>query len=280
MKGVICWLWIGLLLLSAVSCSSQRQDATAKNLLRQPESAVRDDAGKRWLVSCKENGSIVAIYDDGFSKIWAKGSHSVRGLLIKNGILYGAANEGVVGWKLTDAKRTVCFSHPRMVFLNDIAADNQGRLYVSDTQANLIFRVILADEKVDILAERGLDAPNGLWFDADANRLLLVSFRAPSSIDAVDLETGVVSVMQDTDLSELDGIICDASGAMLVSSWSTGAVYRVAPGDTSPPTTIATGLLAPADFCLSAKGILAIPEMNANRLRLVPHATSDPAEPQ
>jgi sugar lactone lactonase YvrE len=268
MNRLFCALLV-ILAMSTVSCSSSGSSNTdAKNLLKQPESAVRTPDDKGWLVSNKGDGKIILLPDTGKPSVWASDSKSIRGLTIVGSKLYGATDDGIAVWNLSDHKLLSIIRQERMQFLNDIVADNEGNIYASDTSANIIFKMAVTDGKVSVFAEEGIDSPNGMI--CDGNRLLLVSFRAHSPIQAIDLRSGKVSTVRETALNELDGFTVENSGKWLISSWVTGKVYRIDPMSKEDPEEIAGKLLGPADIALNATGTkLAIPEMNADRVKIV-----------
>lgn len=270
-------LWSSVLLfwlsVSAVSCSPRQNPAG--NLLRSPESVVYDATGHRYFVSNKGNGAIIAIDEQGKMTTWKQDSKSIRGLVLLDGVLYAAADEGVLGWNLTTGQRVLTAHHNKMSFLNDLVADGQGNLYASDSNCDRIFKVNLKTGKVAVAVEHGLRAPNGMVLDALHHRLLVVSFCGHSPVQAIDLATDALSTVAETHLDQLDGLALDANGNLYCSSWATGTIYCLSGGDFGAlPTKIVGGLTSPADFLLRGDGSFAVPEMNANRLKQIPAPAS------
>jgi sugar lactone lactonase YvrE len=159
-------------------------------------------------------------------------------------------------------------------FLNDIASDVEGTLYITDTGIAIgpdgmirpgpdrIFKV--ADGMMEVLAEGAeLEGPNGIAWDAANGRLIVVSFAG----------TSLKTVSPDGEIGELgtgvgghDGVEILADGRVIVSSWEGGSVFVVGMSG-AENTVLVSGLDAPADIGLDrARNLVAIPLFNQNRV--------------
>lgn len=158
---------------------------------------------------------------------------------------------------------------PASVFLNDVACDAAGNVYVSDSfptrpgKRTVIWR--LADGKVEPwLDDPGFSRVNGLFVHGDE---LLVGNTADGTLRAVELATRRSRTIASIGAGVVDGIRVDGAGNYVVSHWE-GPTYRI-----TPPGVI-TEILDPsarglnvADFELVAEeGMLIVPTFGGNRV--------------
>lgn len=208
-----------------------------------PESVLPDPARGIAYVSSMDgeptakdgNGFISKISLDGkmLDLRWATGFDAPKGMALIKDRLYVADID-----KLTEidiATGTTIAKHEAQgaKFLNDIAADSEGRVYVSDMGSNTIWR--LADGRFELWVEdAALNAPNGLT--VREGKLIVASFGNPGK----DGETGVLGSLVEVSLADkfirdldgdpigaLDGLESLTDNAYLVSDWIKGALYRV-----------------------------------------------------
>jgi DNA-binding beta-propeller fold protein YncE len=68
---------------------------------------------------------------------------------------------------------------PESAFLNDVASDNYGNIYVSDTGTNTIYKLdtnLKNNASLQVwLQSPELNSPNGLYVDNNKNKLIVVS---------------------------------------------------------------------------------------------------------
>ena len=120
--------------------------------------------------------------------------------------------------------------------LNDIAIDSEGRLYVSDSGAGVIYR--LADGEVEAWASGDeISRPNGLHVDGDR---LIVGNNGDSSLKSVDLADGTIRTIARLGPGVIDGIEMDGDGNYLVSLVE-GKLYRISPSGKLTKLVDATG---------------------------------------
>lgn len=212
--------------------------------LERPESALPDRADGIAYVSSM-GGEPTAKDGDGFiSKIsldgkmvalrWATGLDAPKGMALVRDRLYVADIDKLVAIDTGTGKIAATYAAKDAKFLNDVAADGEGRVYVSDMGANTLWR--LADGRFEPwLEDAVLDAPNGLAVRGGA--LIVASFgmtgedgktRAPGRLLEVSIENkSVRDLGAGGARGNLDGLVDLGGGALLVSDWVAGAVYRV-----------------------------------------------------
>jgi hypothetical protein len=169
---------------------------------------------------------------------------------------------------------------PGVVNLNDVTSDTSGNLYVTDVFGHAIVKVRISDQAYWTFAAEGILSPNGIFFDAENNRLLLCSYRQNSPIQAISLVDSTVSTVMSTSIDLCDGLTKDNFGNYYVTSWRTLAIYRIDDSFTEPPEWMYSNAGGPADISYNRRDdILAIPLMNTNSYDLVPiSATAIPRE--
>lgn len=198
-------------------------------------------------ISNAGNGQILSTTNLTTYMVFAEGLGSVRGLCIKNRILYAATAQGLAIYSLDTQQQLALVPVPGSVLLNDVVLDDAGNVYISDTQAHIIFRYSVADASVHPFVTNGILNPNGMAFDSKHNRILLVSYRENSPIQTLVLPEGEVKTLLQTNLGYLDGIGIDNNEAIYFSSWQTNIIYRIM-SLTSRPYPVYRNLNGPADF--------------------------------
>ena len=245
--------------------------AAPRKLYNNPESVVFDAHHNRYLVSNKGDGKIIQVAANGDKRVFNAERRSCRGLHIVGNRLYAACNAGLAVIDLQTGKTITVVAIPGRRFLNDVAADAAGDLYVTDTGANRIFRIRQRDHAVSTFAHKGISHPNGILFDARNKRFLVCSWEPHPCIWAVRLADGAVKTLIKPPFANLDGLAADAEGRIYVSSGATGKVYRYDAAFRKPPVVIARGHAAPADiFINKQKHVLVIPNFGSHTLSFVP----------
>ncbi len=257
MKRVII---LSLLLAALLSLAAQT--------LNRPESVTYDHKTKQYFVSNTGNGTILKSSDLKTYSILAKDLGSVRGLYIVGRTLFGASDKGLVLYNVDDGTHLKTVSVPGSVFLNDVTADKDGNVYITDHKAHKIFRYDSSKGTISTFISKGIQSPNGIIYDANKNRLLLVSLRPNSPIQAIALPSGELSTFKSTSTGNLDGFGKDKAGNLYWSSWQTSSIYRLKDQNSSPEQII-TNLSGPADFYVLQIGDsvkLVIPQMTASTI--------------
>lgn len=237
-----------------------------------PESVVYDQVNDRYLISNTNSGTIVQGDTLGNLSDFAENLFSPKGLVIVDTVVYVADGNIVTGFGLSSQDTVFNVSITGSSYLNDIAADDQGNLYISTDVNQKIYKVKLSDKSFSVLVDSGLIGPNGLLFDKSNNRLLVCSFSFTNdaAIQAISLPSGTVSLVKATTLATLDGITEDNEGNIYISSWGDSTVYKYNSDFTVGPEVVSSGHNGPADiFYDKVNYVLAIPNMMGNSVDFI-----------
>ncbi len=244
----------------------------SQNLLNLPESVVYDSQNGRYLVSNNGNGCIVQIDSIGTQSHYLLNVQAQGGLHIVDSVLYIVCGPyGVKGYDLITNENVFDIAIPGYPILNDITSDNNGNLYVSCPSQSTIYKINIATEQAWIFANQNMLYPNGIFFDEDNERLLLVSYRTNSPIQAIGLSDSTVTTVITTNKDGLDGLTRDAENNYYFSSWQTNRVYKINGNFTDPPELFSSHNDDPADIFFDIENnLLAVPLFYSSQIEFIP----------
>jgi sugar lactone lactonase YvrE len=271
-----------LIMASAAVAADAPSEVWKVEGLNTPESALADPehgviyvsniAGEA--VAKDGNGFISRVSIDGKVKDlqWATGLDAPKGLALVGDRLYAADIDQLVAIDTATGKVAKRYPAADAKFLNDVAADSSGRVYVSDMVTNRIW--MLDGDTFSVLVEdAALDNPNGL--KVDGNRLIVGSWgkmepdfstKVPGHLMTVDLATRKVAPLGDTaPVGNIDGVEPDGAGGWYLTDYVAGKLLHAGPdGKASEILQLKQGS-ADIGIVPSDKLIL-IPMMNDNAL--------------
>ena len=240
---------------------------------RVPESIVYDPAGKVFYVSNYDGYNQGTGGTQFISKVspagevlqlqWATGLSNPTGLAIRGDRLYAVERGGVAEIALSSGQVLQRLPLPQPRFPNDIALDEAGHIFVSDSGRHTVCR--WSDGQWEDWLQGGeIQAPNGLCI---TNGRLLAGCNGSHLLLSVDLATKAIQTLARFDAGVIDGIRPDGTGGWLVSIWE-GRLYRVS---SAGGLTRLLDKTAPsvhlADFeYVPASGLLVIPTFEGNRV--------------
>ena len=243
--------------------------AFGQNLLDGPESVVWDEANHRYLVGNYNDGNIIAVDTLGNQEYFVQVSANTVGLLIIGDTLFAATNyaglSGIAGYSLADASLLVWITVTGASLLNGLESDTSGHLVVTGYNTGTVYRIDRATGTATQI-HSGLTWPNGLAYDAENDRMLMLYTDAGTGyIGEIDVMTGTLTHIVASGMG--DGLDIDCRGYTYFSSWATDRVYRFDENFTFPPTVISKSHTDPADFSIRRdRDLMAVPNFNANRL--------------
>ncbi len=151
---------------------------------------------------------------------WISGLHAPKGMAIVDDTLYVTDITEIVKIQRKTGQILDRVGIQGAIFLNDIAVDQFGALYISDTRANRIYK--MAEDSVEVwLDDPEMGGPNGLC--VTPSQLMVATFGS-GKFYGVDLKSKAIGSTP-VDIPSGDGVVKISSG-YLVSNWN-GAVYHV-----------------------------------------------------
>ena len=287
------------LLLALLACSAQALceprsvGALQISGLQGPQSFLADPSGEQYFIS-NANGDPEAKDNNGFiTKLDQAGKvsqfqfiqggtggatlHAPKGMAIVDGVLYVADLDTLRGFDKTTGRAVVTVSFEKYrqpgteVALVDVVYDGKTFLYLSDTDANTIYQINLAQEHaVSVLAkDSSLAGPRGLAVHPKTGHLIAVSWNKGKILE-VTPEGAISELVSNSFFSSrfhnLNGVDFDSLGNMYVSDFTAGKVWRMRPDRRFD--VIAEYLSSPADIGIDRK----------NHLILVPYEYGNAAE--
>lgn len=219
---------------------------TSKTDLKNPESVIYHPGSDALYVS-NVNGSPDAVDGNGFISLmtdegdikelhWLDGFNAPKGLALKDDTLFVADIDELIEVDITEKQILRRYKADGAKFLNDVAVDQQGRVYVSDMMTNRIYR--LADGEFKLwMADPNLEAPNGLLIEN--NQLIIGSWGnmtdgfatdVAGHLKVMDIENRDIKSLGDgTPVGNLDGVEADGNGNYLVTDWLNGRLLLISP---------------------------------------------------
>ncbi len=234
-------------------------------LLLTPESVILDKKRDILYVSNlnfeprKKDGNGFISKIDKTGKIielsWIEGLSSPKGMAIVADTLFAADVDEVVVMDIPAGKiiRKIPITGAGM--LNDITSDNEGSLYISDTDANKIHKY--SGGEISEWLIDGLNGPNGLLFDGER---LLVASQGGQDFAGIDIRTKIRTLITEG-VNRGDGIAyIGIPGYYIVTDWE-GEIFIINPDNSR------TSLFAPKTTGSNTADVEFIKELN---LLLVP----------
>ena len=192
--------------------------------------------------------------------------HAPRGMYIVGDTLWVADADAVRGFhRKTGAKlANVDFSVLDRGFLNDVAADATGTVYVTDTGRNKLYKVTGGPTLV--VSDSILGAPNGITWDGANNRFIIVPFGGHKGIRAwAPGATTLTDIAMSTG-ARYDGVEVLPGGRILVASQADTSLH-IFTGNSG--RAILRTLGPPADIAVDTKrNRVAVPVVARNHVEI------------
>ena len=253
--------------------------------LKTPESVVQAKDGKIYVSEInefdKDGDGQISVIENGKVSLFAEGFDDPKGLVIIGDSLYVADKTKIVKINLVDAAQQTVFvpasAFPKPPqFLNDLEADPQGNLYVSDSgdilgtgKGGIIYKINASGEVTKLVdgADNPLVmAPNGLLADDTGNYITFVDFTS-GVLYNLNTETGEVSDIEEG-FGGGDGVVHHSSGTLYVSDWKNGKVFAL--DVAGEMTTVGPQYKAAADIAITKdERYLMVPDMKAGELDFI-----------
>ena len=222
-------------------------------------------------------GSITLLSADGktVNHDWVTGLNAPKGLALVDKTLYVADINTLVAIDVTSGKVLNHYPVEKAKFLNDVVADKNGDVYISDFLDNSIYR--LRGGKLTLwLADEALETPNGLFIEN--NHLLVGSWgvmtdgfatETTGHMKSIDLESKKISSLGNgKPVGNLDGIESDGKGGYYATDWMAGSILHISA--TGESETLLDVNMGSADLGIIREKdsvTLLVPMMNDNVVR-------------
>lgn len=159
------------------------------------------------------NGFISILNSDGKAKNlhWVSDLNAPKGMALSDGKLYVSDIDQLVEIDVESGEITRKYDAPNAVFLNDVAAAEDGAVYVSDTRTAKI-HVLKDGELTEWLSGNPLESPNGLF--AENGKLYI----GDTSIYEVDVKNKEINEII-ADAGGVDGLEKTSRGEFVFSNW-------------------------------------------------------------
>jgi hypothetical protein len=275
---------IASLLVALLAPAANAAEAKASPL-DAPEAAFWHAESRSWFVSSLGGGlslerdgfGWITRYDEGGELLdarWLEGMDAPTGIAAVGNLLYVADRAGVHEIDVERAKVLRTIEIPDSKFLNDVAAAPNGDLFVSDFEANRIYR-LNGERKADVWLEgEELENPNGLI--VDGKNLIIATWgpmtdpstfavKHPGKVLKADLATRKLSpVGKGKPIASFDGVAA-VDGQYFGTDWPGGRLLRISAEGVVREVLAGFHQLADLGYNPEEK-IIAMPVMSDNRL--------------
>lgn len=270
-----------ILTTTLISCKSGAQITLvweSDSLASNPESIVWDRARECCYVSNfgKSPSDGMNYNEDYISKFNLKGEllekkfisslTAPTGICLHNDNLYIVERFGVVRYDLRNNRVEIRYRINGPGFLNDVAVDSNGIMYITVSDTNIIYRII--DSKVEKWIENDeFMNPNGITCDGDR---IIVGVCSDGSLRSVSISDRKISVISAPGKGSavIDGVKKYGDGYLI--SHYTGIIYQVSgKGEMKEILNTTADKIFCADFeYIEDQKLIVIPTLMANKVRL------------
>ena len=213
--------------------------------------------GKGFISKVDLNGQVIDLK-------WSAGLNAPKGIVLHGTSLYVSDIDELVQIDLKTGTVENRYPAAGAVFLNDVAADKDGTIYVGDSSAenSKIYR--LSKGKLEAWIEPPeIERLNGLYVQNDQ---LLAGHAGDGRLVAIDLKSKKITPVAKTDTG-IDGLKPDGKGNYLTSNWIGRTSLITADGNTIVLMDTTDSKINSADFeYLEDKNLLLIPTFFDNRI--------------
>ncbi|MEO8209639.1 MAG: T9SS type A sorting domain-containing protein [bacterium] len=240
-----------------------------------PESITYDSIAKRYLISNTNSQKIVQRDINGVVTDFVTVGGGIHGVTVHNNKVYVCNGTRIRGYDLTNAAEVINVTITGSSFLNDLAIDDSGIMYISDFTNKRIYKLNTNTQEFWIYIPNTTSTPNGVYVDAPRNRLLICCWGGSAPVRAVNFSDSTITTLTTTPYSNCDGISLDRNDNVYISTWGIQSVVKYDINFANAPVVVIGSLSSPADIYVNkATDTLAIP--NAGNSTVVFHFLNNP----
>lgn len=286
MKGTLSILILTVFLYAAASSVlAAEKTAAKKNLLTKvweskkdflvPESVLYNKIDKTLYIS-NINGNPTEKNGKGFiSKLslegkilklkWAEGLNAPKGSAIYKNSFFVSDIDRLVEIDMRTGKIKTVYSAAGALFLNDVAVDDKGHVYVTDMDEKNSAIYKLADGKLEVwLNGPEIKSPNGLHME---EKKLMVGNSGDGKIKAIRISDKTITDFAKVGETMIDGLRPDGKGNYIVSDWAGKTTLVLATGECRLLLDTSESKVNSADIeYIPEKKMLLIPTFFDNRV--------------
>ncbi len=206
---------------------------------------------------------------------WVKGLKAPKGMAIVKNYLYVSDVDQLVRINIKRGTVSKTFKVPNGKFINDVVADKEGNIYLSDMFDNCIYKLGKDGLKVWIKSDK-LTSPNGLFTDGQKHMIVgLWGDKVDAKTFVAEIPGGVVAIdlanpkddfnVEPSVRGHMDGIDSDKDGNLWLSDWVNGNVFLMKKnGQGELKYNFGQGT---ADISVAKElGLLLVPQMYQNKI--------------
>jgi len=195
---------------------------------------------------------------------WATGLNAPKGSAIYRNTFYVSDIDHLVKIDLETGKILARYPVAESKFLNDVAADSSGNIYVTDmsSENSVIYKLNQGKMRVWMKGSE-ISSPNGLSIEKGS---LIVGNSGDGSLKAINLVTKKISTLAKVG-SGIDGLRPDGKGNFFISDWhgKTSLVRASGKVDLLLDTTVSKINSADLEY-IASKNLLLIPTFFDNKV--------------
>ncbi len=237
----------------------------SKEQLPVPESVLPIASNAKLLVSLIDGagnekdgkGGVAVLNPDGslLDATWVTGLHAPKGMAVHGDRLYVADITDVVVINTSSGEVIKKIPITGSTFLNDVTADEQGRIYVSDTREHKVH--LIENDRASVFLE---DATNANGVRVIDGALYVLAGKELWKIDSNKKKTVITTALEEGG----DGLEPVGNGDFLVTCWP-GLIYYIKADGAVEQLLDTRGKMNTADLGYNPeKQILYIPTFNSN----------------
>lgn len=223
------------------------------------------------------DGSIAKVSLEGqiLEANFVQGLNDPKGIALYKGKLYVSDITELVEADLNTGKILQKYPGKDAEFLNDVAVDNEGNVYVSDMATSSIYKLDANGKFESCITSDDLEDPNGLLIDG--NTLYIAAWGKRSADNAnsnpkgrllkLDIPSKKITPITVEPVGNLDGLQTYNDSTFLVSDWSTGSLYKILKDGTATPFFSAERSVGDILY-IPSKQLLGLPMNTQNKMLL------------
>ena len=225
---------------------------------------VTDKDGNGYLTTVSPEGELL-------DSAWVTGLNAPKGLALQGGTLYAADIDELLEIDVDSGAVVARYPAEGAEFLNDVTADDEGRVYVSDSGTNTVYRLEGGKLEAWLEGDGRVRGPNGVHVVGDALIIAAGDSTAENPgaaryLQTVALADGKVTPLNGEEpIGSVDAVEPDGQGGYFLTDWSAGKVMHFAPsGEVALLKELSQGT-ADLDY-VAETGMLFLPVMESNEL--------------